>query len=102
MDNTQQKTRNADHPLIVYPLPPQLPTSPYLDQLYAPMAALGVDVRRVRPRYALPALLLGRGPRILHLHFFDELTQRPGARQTAARSLMFLAALAALRLRGVR
>ena len=49
----------------VYPLPPQLPTSPYLDQLYAPMAALGVDVRRGRPRYDLPALLLGRGSRIL-------------------------------------
>src|SRR4051794_29999442 len=85
----------------VYPLPPQLPTSPYLDQLYAPMSALGVDVVRVRPRYALPALLLGRGPRILHLHFFDELTQRRGQVATAARSLLFLALLAILRWRGV-
>jgi beta-1,4-mannosyltransferase len=65
------------------------------------MAALGVNVRRGRPRYELPALLLGRGSRILHLHFFDELTQRPGRRATAARSLLFLALLALLRLRGV-
>jgi glycosyltransferase involved in cell wall biosynthesis len=106
MDNTQHATRNAQlassaHPLIVYSLPPQLLTSPYLDQLYAPMAALGVDVRRGRPRYDLPALLLGRGPRILHLHFFDELTQRPSRGATAARSLAFLALLAALRLRGI-
>ncbi len=88
--------------LTIYPLPPQLPTSPYLDQLYAPMGALGVRMRRGRPRYELPRLLLGRGPRILHLHFFDELTQRPSATQTLLRSLLFLAVLAALRLRGVR
>jgi glycosyltransferase involved in cell wall biosynthesis len=87
---------------VVYPLPPQLPTSPYLDQLYAPMAELGLAILRGRPRYALPALLLGRGPRILHLHFFDELTQRRSLAATAARSLLFLALLAALRLRGVR
>ena len=92
----------APGPLAVYPLPPQLPTSPYLDQLYAPMADLGVDVHRGRPRYELPALLPGRGPRILHLHFFDELTQRRGRTPTALRSLLFLALLAALRLRGVR
>ena len=100
MDNSQPLTRNIENPLV-YSLPPQLLTSPYLDQLYAPMAALGVDVRRDRPRYALPALLLGRGPRILHLHFFDELTQRPGRAATAIRSLLFLALLALLRLRGV-
>jgi beta-1,4-mannosyltransferase len=87
--------------MVVYSLPPQLPTSPYLDQLYAPMRALGVDVRRSRPRYAVPALLLGRGPRILHVHFFDELTQRRGRVATAVRSLLFLALLALLRLRGV-
>ena len=66
------------------------------------MAAPDIQVRRIRPRYAVPALLLGRGPRILHLHFFDELTQRPSGRQTAVRSLLFLALLALLRLRGVR
>jgi len=89
-------------PLTIYPLPPQLPTNPYLDQLYGAMAASDVQVRRIRPRYAVPELLLGRGPRILHLHFFDELTQRPSERQTATRSLLFLALLALLRLRGVR
>jgi beta-1,4-mannosyltransferase len=88
--------------MIVYSLPPQLPTSPYLDQLYAPMAGLGVRVRRGRPRYEILRLLLGHGPRILHLHFFDELTQRRGAVETLLRSLLFLALLAVLRLRGVR
>lgn len=66
------------------------------------MAQLGIAVLRGRPRHELPRLLLGHGPRILHLHFFDELTQRRGARATAARSLGFLALLAALRARGVR
>jgi glycosyltransferase involved in cell wall biosynthesis len=88
--------------VTIYPLPPQLPTSPYLDQLYAPMAELGVRVRRGRPRYELPRLLLGRGPRILHLHFFDELTQRRSLGATAVRSLLLLLLLAALRLRGAR
>jgi glycosyltransferase involved in cell wall biosynthesis len=102
MDNGQQAMDNTLHPFIVYSLPPQLITNPYLDQLYAPMILQGVDVRRERPRYALPALLIGRGPRILHLHFFDELTQRRSQIGTAARSLLFLALLAALRLRSVR
>jgi glycosyltransferase involved in cell wall biosynthesis len=88
--------------LTVYPLPPQLPTSPYLDQLYAPMAGLGVRVRRGRPRHELPLLLVRSGPRVLHLHFFDELTQRRSGARTAARSLVFLGLLALLRLRGVR
>jgi glycosyltransferase involved in cell wall biosynthesis len=66
------------------------------------MAAPDIQVRRVRPRYAVPELLLGRGPRILHLHFFDELTQRPSKPQTAVRSLLFLLLLALLRMRGVR
>ncbi len=102
MNSTRTATCDTQPPLIVYSLPPQLPTSPYLDQLYAPMAALGVDVRRDRPRYGLPALLLGRGARILHLHFFDELTQRPSWAATAVRSLLFVTLLALLRLCGVR
>ena len=88
--------------LTVYSLPPQLPTNPYLDRLYAPMAAYAVLVRRGRPRAELPHALLGTGPRILHLHFFDELTQHSSAAQAAARSIAFLALLAALRARGVR
>ncbi|HEX5692079.1 MAG TPA: glycosyltransferase family 4 protein [Roseiflexaceae bacterium] len=92
-----------DRVVTIFPLPPQLPTNPYLDQLYGAMAGqTGVEVRRDRPRYALLALLFGRGPRILHLHFFDELTQRPWYLMTALRSLLFLAMLALLRLRGVR
>jgi beta-1,4-mannosyltransferase len=86
----------------VYPLPPQLLTSPYLDQLYASMPAQDVSVQRTRPRYSLAALLFGRGPRILHLHFFDELTQRASRGATAIRSLLFLFLLILLRLRGVR
>ena len=66
------------------------------------MRAQGVDVLRSRPRFAIPALLLGRGPRVLHLHFFDELTQRRGQAATAVRSLLFLALLTILRWRGVR
>ncbi len=88
--------------ITLYPLPPQLPKNPYLDRLYAPMPGLGLRVWRGRPRAELPRLLLGRGPRILHLHFFDELTQRPGRAATALRSLALLALLALLRLRGVR
>jgi glycosyltransferase involved in cell wall biosynthesis len=88
--------------LRVYPLPPQLPTNPYLDQLYRPMTEMEVSVRRLRPRYALPELLLGHDARLLHLHFFDELTQRPAQLATATRSLGFLALLATLRRRGAR
>lgn len=88
--------------MIVYPLPPALPANPYLDLLYAPMREPDVLVRRGRPRAELPALLAGRGPRLLHLHFFDELVQRPARAPTAARTLALLALLGALRARGVR
>ncbi|MEO7911418.1 MAG: hypothetical protein ABIV47_17365, partial [Roseiflexaceae bacterium] len=68
--------RQSGRRLTIYPLPPQLPTNPYLDQLYGAMVAPDIQIRRIRPRYAVPELLLGSGPRVLHLHFFDELTQR--------------------------
>jgi glycosyltransferase involved in cell wall biosynthesis len=87
--------------LHVYPLPPRLPANPYLDLLYGPMRELGVEVRRGRPRREIPALLAAPGARLLHLHFFDELTQRPARLETAARSLAFLGLLAALRRAGV-
>lgn len=86
----------------VYPLPPQLVTNPYLDQLYTPMKGMGIEVRRIRPRYALLPLYLSSGPRILHLHFCDEIIQRRSAWQTVVRSLAFLAGLRLLILRGVR
>lgn len=88
--------------ITVYSLPPQLLSNSYLDRLYAPMAAYGILVRRGRPRAELPHALFGAGPRILHLHFFDELTQQRSRAQTAARSIAFLGLLAALRARGVR
>lgn len=89
-------------PIQVYSLPPHLLTSPYLDQLYGSINDPGVQVRHDRPRRAIPVLLFGRGPRVLHLHFFDELTQRPGMLATTTRSLLFVLLLVVLRLRGVR
>jgi glycosyltransferase involved in cell wall biosynthesis len=86
----------------VYPLPPVLPENPHLDLLYAPMQRWPILVRRDRPRQALPALLLGQGRRVLHLHFFDELTQRRAPGATIMRSLAFLALLRLLDARGVR
>ena len=87
---------------IVYPFPPALPTNPYLDLLYAHMPPW-VDIRRPRPaRHGIARLLRGEGPALLHLHFFDELCQRPGRVDTAVRTLGFIALLRAMRLRGVR
>jgi beta-1,4-mannosyltransferase len=88
--------------MIIHTLPPLLPDNPYLDLLYQPMAALGVTVRRDRPRVELPALLAASDPRLLHMHFFDELTQHPQSAQTIARTLAFVAMLRVLRARGVR
>ena len=88
-------------PIKVYPLPPQLLTSPYLDELYRYMPEHVVDIRRLRPRQAIPALVSERGKRILHIHFFDELTQHPQKWQTIIRSLSFLGLLVLLRLCGV-
>ena len=86
---------------IVYPFPPALPTNPYLDLLYAHMPPW-VDIRRPRPaRNGIARLLRGEGRALLHLHFFDELCQRPGRMDTAARTLGFIVLLRAMRLRGV-
>lgn len=86
----------------VYPLPPWLLTNSYLAELYGAMHDPQIEVRLLRPRYALPELFFGRGRRILHLHFFDELTQRRSGAATALRCCLLLLLLAALRLRGVR
>lgn len=88
----------------VYPLPSDLPTNPIFDRLYTPLAEQASDlvIRRLRPRYALPALLFGGGKRILHLHFFDELTQRPQRSATIMRSIALLLMILLLKLRGVR
>jgi beta-1,4-mannosyltransferase len=86
----------------IYPLPPKLPQNPYLDQLYSPMHYHDIAVDRSRPRYGLLGLLFRRGNRILHLHFFDELLQKPSARQTTLRSAMFVIFLQIMQLVGVR
>ena len=89
--------------ITIYPIPHQLLTSPYLDQLYAPLAArTNMRVRRVGFRPSVAALLRGgTGRRIAHWHFFDELTQRPAPAATAARTLAFIALIRVLRARGV-
>ncbi len=91
-------------PLRVYPFPPVLPHNPYLDLLYGAMEGLpGVQVRRLRPVWReLREMTLGRGPCLFHLHFFDELYQRPRRVTTRLRALAFLGMLRALKLRGVR
>lgn len=90
--------------ITVYPIPANLPTNPIFDRLYKPLAKQANDltIKRLRPRYALPALLFGRGTRILHLHFFDELTQRPSQISSVIRSIALLIVLFILKLRGVR
>ena len=91
----------------VYPIPPVLIDNPYLDLLYTPMAGWPeVEVRRTRPlRRSLLALLTTPAPHpstIVHLHFFDEICQRPSRAETAIRTAAFIALLRLLRRRGVR
>lgn len=88
--------------MIIHPFPPRLPTNPYLDALYTPMQAAGLSIDTGKLRASLVHALWGGQGRIIHLHFFDELTQRPGKLQTALRSLAFLALLMLLQWRGVR
>lgn len=92
----------------VYPIPPVLTDNPYLDLLYTPMAGWPeVEVRRMRPlRRSLFALLTAPAPRlsstVVHLHFFDEICQRPSRVGTAVRTAAFIALVRLLRWRGVR
>lgn len=87
--------------ITIYPIPHQLATSPYLDQLYAPLARRAdLQVRRAGFRPAVAALLRGPDTRIAHWHFFDELTQRPSRLATAARTLGFVGLIRLMRARG--
>ena len=87
--------------LRVYPLPPVLLTNPYLDLLYAHMPPW-VRPRRLRPtRRAIGELLVEGEGGLLHLHFFDELCQRPGRGATVVGTLGFIALLDLLRTRGI-
>lgn len=87
--------------LRVYSLPPVLLTSPYLDQLYGHMPKW-VAPRRVRPVWrGLIELVSSAEPSLLHLHFFDELCQRPRYASTLVRTLGFLSFLTSLRMRQI-
>lgn len=88
----------------VYPIPPVLRDNPFLDLLYAPMQATQqVELIRSQPlRKNILEALLGSGPRVAHLHWFDEICQRPGRVETLARTAAFLTLLRLLRARGVR
>lgn len=85
---------------IICPFPPQLTYSPYLDDLYAELAT-SFTVDRRSPRRTIPALCFGRGPRILHIHFFDALIQRPSHIATWLRYVAWISILMLLRWRGV-
>jgi glycosyltransferase involved in cell wall biosynthesis len=92
--------------LRVYPIPPVLPDNPYLDRLYSHIALLpAVCLNRTRPlrRAILSALRAAPAAHVVvHLHFFDEICQRPSRIQTHLRSAAFLALLSLLRARGAR
>lgn len=89
--------------IAVYPVPPTLSDNPYLDLLYRPMTGPEVEVRRVRPLRRGIGEALGRsGPRVVHLHFFDEICQRPNRAVTVARTTAFITLLRLLRARDVR
>jgi len=85
---------------IIHPFPPTLTYSPYLDELYRVLAP-DFTIDRRSPRRAIPALLLGRGGRILHLHFFDAVVQRPSKLSTWVRYVAWIMLLMLLRWRGV-
>jgi glycosyltransferase involved in cell wall biosynthesis len=89
----------------VCPFPTRLQHNPYLDELYDHIHALR-DPRLllVRPRrtsLGLLELMSGRGSRICHLHFFDQLVQRPSEAETRIRRKAFLGLLALVRACGV-
>lgn len=84
----------------IHPFPPTLAYSPYLDELYGVLEP-HFTIDRRSPRRAIPALLFGRGARILHVHFFDEVVQRPSKFTTWFRYVMWIMLLMLLRWRGV-
>lgn len=89
--------------LHIYPIPRQLTTSPYLDQLYAPFDQWpDVVIRRVPFKHAVREIIRKRERIIAHWHFFDELTQQPAALTTAVRTMAFIAGLRVLRARGAK
>lgn len=84
----------------IHPFPPTLAYNPYLDALYGVLEP-HYTIDRRSPRRAIPALLFGQGARILHLHFFDEVVQRPAKLTTWMRYITWIMLLMLLRWRGV-
>lgn len=89
--------------ITIYPIPRVLTTSPYLDLLYGPFSAWP-DLQIARQPFirTLQRAFLRPGHRVLHWHFFDELTQQPTQTATAIRSFSFIALLRLLRGHGVK
>jgi beta-1,4-mannosyltransferase len=85
----------------IYPFPPRLAQSPYLDALYAEFPSTDRIDRR-SPRRAIWRMLFGRGQRLFHLHFFDALVQHPHRIVCWFRSLGWILLLAFIRACGVR
>ena len=89
-------------PITVYPLPPQLTYSPYLDALYAACDPQEFIIDRRSPRRSVLTMLFRAHPRILHLHFFDAIIQRPSKFVTWLRMVAWIMLLMLLRWRGVK
>lgn len=85
----------------IYPFPPRLTQSPYLDALYAEFPRT-VHIDRRSPRRSLWRMIFGRGQRLFHVHFFDAVVQHPNRVLCWLRSLCWVLLLAFIRARGVR
>ncbi len=85
----------------IYPFPPRLAYSPYLDALYAAFPDDAVVDRR-SPRRSLWRMVFRRGQRLFHLHFFDAVVQHPNAILCWLRATGWILLLAFFRVIGVR
>jgi hypothetical protein len=84
---------------IIHPFPPSLAYSPYLDELYRVLKP--ISLLTGAHHVGNSRLLFGRATRILHLHFFDEVVQRPSKFSTWLRYVAWIMSLMLLRWRGV-
>ena len=85
----------------IYPFPPRLTQSPYLDALYAQLP-IDAHVDRRSPRRYFWRMLLRRGQRLFHLHFFDAVVQHPNRVVCWLRSTAWVLLLMLVRACGVR
>lgn len=84
----------------IYSLPPHLTHSPYLAHLHDALADR-YDIYDGSLWHALGQMVLKRDLCIFHIHFFDEIIQRPHWLWTWLRMIGFVAILMFLRWRGV-